>query len=54
MTRILGKLERDDREVWRVASGHQIKNLTTTASSTSAMDEAVVIYDRALKRLANR
>jgi hypothetical protein len=54
VTRIIGKLNRDDREVWRVASGRQIKNLTTTISSASAMDEAVEIYGRALKRLANR
>ena len=42
------------REVWRISSGGKIKNIATTASSTAAMDEAVVIYGRALERLANR
>jgi hypothetical protein len=50
-----GKTVRDDnREVWRVSANGQIKNITTTASSTAAMDEAMKIYSRALERLANR
>jgi len=52
--RVIGKMKRGDREVWRVASEGKTKNLTTTASSTSAMDQAIVIYGRALKRLADR
>ena len=52
--RIIGKVNRGDREVWRVASDGRIKNLVTSASSTSAMDQAIVIYGRALKRLADR
>ena len=45
---------RDNREVWRIASNGKIKTITTTASSTAAMDEAMEIYGRALERLANR
>jgi hypothetical protein len=42
------------REVWRVPVGDKVKTLTTSSSSTSAMDEAVEIYSGALERLANR
>jgi hypothetical protein len=53
--RVIGKTTLSDgREVWRVASGTRITNLTTSASSTSIMDQAMVIYGRALKRLADR
>ena len=52
--RVIGKTVLGSREVWRVASSGKIKNLTTSASSTSVMDQAVVIYGRALKRLADR
>ena len=45
---------RNNREVWRIASNGKIKTITTTASSTAAMDEAMEIYGRALERLANR
>lgn len=45
---------RDNREVWRISSNGQIKNIATSASSTAAMDEAVEIYGRALERLARR
>jgi hypothetical protein len=52
---VIQKTVRDDnREVWRVSANGQIKNITTTASSTAAMDEAMKIYGFALKRLANR
>lgn len=53
--RVIGKTKLSDgREVWRVASGTRITDLTTSASSTSVMDQAMVIYGRALKRLADR
>jgi hypothetical protein len=42
------------REVWRVASGGRILNLTTSSSSNAAMDDAVRIYSSALERLAKR
>jgi hypothetical protein len=42
------------REVWRVASGGKIINLTTSSSSNAAMDDAVRIYSSALERLAKR
>jgi hypothetical protein len=48
------KVVRNGHEQWRVASGGTIKNLTARRSSTTAMDEAMVIYGQALKRLANR
>jgi hypothetical protein len=44
----------DGREIWRVASEGKIRSIATSASSTAAMDEALVIYDTALERLANR
>jgi hypothetical protein len=49
----VGKLKRGKREVWQVSAGGTIKNIATSASSTAAMDEAVMIYGRALKRLAD-
>lgn len=53
--RVIGKTRLSDgREVWRVASGDRITDLITSASSTSVMDQAMVIYGRALKRLADR
>ena len=52
--RVIGRVNRDDREVWRVEYDGRIKNLATTASSTRAMDQAMVLYGRALKRLADR
>jgi hypothetical protein len=51
---VIDKTVQDKREVWRVSSNGQIKNIATTASSAAAMDEAVEIYGRALERLANR
>jgi hypothetical protein len=52
--KVVGKWIRGDREVWRVDTGGQIRNIATRSSSTHAMDEAVVLYGNALKRLANR
>jgi hypothetical protein len=51
---VIDKTVHENREIWRVSSNGQIKNIATTASSTAAMDEAVEIYGRALERLANR
>jgi hypothetical protein len=51
---VIDKTVRGSREIWRVSANGQIKNITTTASSTAAMDEAMEIYGPALERLANR
>ena len=48
------KAVRKDHEVWRVTFHGVAKNIVTRSSSTRAMDEAVEIYGRALKRLADR
>src|SRR5262245_25497722 len=42
------------QEVWLVASGGKVHNLTTSTSSTAAMDDAVRIFSSALERLAKR
>ena len=39
---------RGGREVWRLASDGRIKTITTSGSSTRAMDEAESLYGRAL------
>jgi hypothetical protein len=52
---VLGKVEHSGKiESWRVMSDGGIRTISTSASSTSAMEEAVVIYQDALRRLANR
>ena len=53
-TVVVEKVARNGRERWRVASGGEIKSITTRRASIKAMDEAMVIYSSALKRLANR
>ncbi len=42
------------REIWEVASNDGPHRLVTSATSVIAMDEAVRLYKRALRRLANR
>jgi hypothetical protein len=55
VTKVVGKKAvRKDHEVWRVTFQGVAKNIVTRSSSTRAMDEAVEIYGRALKRLADR
>jgi hypothetical protein len=41
-------------ETWTFTKDGRIKTVTTTGTSASAMDEAVVIYKKALRRLADR
>ena len=53
-TKIVRKTGRHSREIWRITSSGKVKNITTRNSSTKAMDEAMVIYSSALKRLADR
>jgi hypothetical protein len=53
--RVIGKTTRRDREAWRVVSNAgKIKTIVTSTSTASVMDQAMLIYDRALRRLANR
>jgi hypothetical protein len=47
-------LRADGREAWRITSGGKVVNLTTSNSSTVAINEAVRIYGPALKRLADK
>jgi hypothetical protein len=42
------------REIWHVASDSRTHRLVTSATSVIAMDQAVRLYKRALRRLANR
>jgi hypothetical protein len=42
------------REVWRVPIDGQMKTVVTSSSSLTVMDQAVAIYSKALKRLADR
>ena len=54
--RVLGDKKRtpSGREVWRLTSSGKTFDLTTSSSSTAAMDVAVRTYSSALKRLAKR
>jgi hypothetical protein len=44
----------DGREVWHIASGGGIVNITTSSTSATIMDDAMKIYAPALERLAKR
>jgi hypothetical protein len=52
--KLIGKKMTRKGEVWRISSGGKIKNLATRAASTKAMDEAMIVYGGALRRLADR
>jgi hypothetical protein len=52
--KVVGKVIRNGRDVWRVSSDGRVEQVTTKASSKRAIEEAVVIYGRALQRLAHR
>jgi len=52
--KVLGKETHDGRDTWRVAVDGKVMTIVTSASSTSVMDEALVVYAGALKRLANK
>ncbi len=52
--RVIGKVAGSKGEVWRVASDGKIRNIITSNSTSHVMDEAVKIYGRALRRLADR
>ena len=41
-------------ESWRITSAGKVRKVTTRRASVKAMDEALVIYDGALRRLADR
>jgi hypothetical protein len=51
---VLARSERHGRETWRVTLKGEIKNISTRSSSTAAMDEAMIVYANALRRLADR
>jgi hypothetical protein len=51
---VLARSDRHGRETWRVTLNGEIKSISTRSSSTKAMDEAVIIYSNALRRLADR
>lgn len=42
------------REVWRIATGGEVRTSITSASSGEVMDRAVREYGEALERLAKR
>jgi hypothetical protein len=43
------------REVWHIRSGDgQVRVLVTSSTSAESMDRAMVTYESALRRLANR
>lgn len=53
--RVLGGGQRQgDKEVWRLASEGRVLQIATAPSSTAIMDQAVVIYEGALRRLAKK
>ncbi|KKL54570.1 hypothetical protein LCGC14_2264100 [marine sediment metagenome] len=45
---------REGREIWHVTTDGNIKTIITPSSSIAVMDETVIRYDKALKRLARR
>lgn len=51
--KFLGKTK-SGQEIWHVNSDGRIKRLVTGKASIQAMDEAVLVYGRALKSLAQR
>jgi hypothetical protein len=54
VSKVIGRTVHREREAWRVASGGQTITIVTSDTSARAMDEAIVIFDGALKRLADR
>ena len=52
--RVLGGETIGGQDVWYLASDGRTETIETSSTSTQAMDEAMVIYGDALKRLAKR
>ena len=52
--KVVGRSVSAGREIWDVASDSGPHKLVTSATSVIAMDQAVRLYKRALRRLANR
>ncbi len=53
--RVLGKqVSSSGRESWKISHDGSVRTLVTSGTSAKTMDKAVVRYDRALKRLADR
>ena len=51
---VTGPTIQGQREVWHLDLGGKLSTIVTSATSTSAMDKAVVTYRNALERLAKR
>ena len=49
-----GRDNKTGRETWHIASKAGRRTVTTSASSAAVMDEAMVIYAKTIKRLADR
>ena len=54
MTIVMGEPLVSGREVWELIGGGVHTCVSSTATSTSVMDQAVLRYSDALKRLAKR
>ena len=52
--RVLGGEAIDGRDVWYLSSNGRTETIVTSATSTRAMDQAMVMYGDALKRLAKK
>ena len=52
--KVIGGATRAGRDVWRVTSHGKVSTITTSVVSARAMDEAMKIYGRALRRLADK
>ena len=52
--KVVGRSVSAGREIWDIASDRGPRRLVTSATSVIAMDQAVRLYKRALRRLANR
>jgi hypothetical protein len=52
--KVVGRRVIAGREIWDVTSDSGPHRLVTSATSVIAMDQAVRLYKRALRRLANR
>lgn len=51
---VIGRSDSDGRELWHVTVDGRRQTLATSSTSVAAMDEALVVFGPALKRLANR
>lgn len=52
--KVIGFDVKGGREKWRVSYNGKVRTVVTSRPSVIAMDKAVELYGRALKRLADR